>query len=419
MSDAGGRVFLSHASEDKDAAWEICSLLEAHGVPCWFAPRDIAPGADWPASIAGAIETCRAMLILLTPAANRSTHMNREVQLADRRKIPVIPVRLEDLGPAGALEYFLGNRQWLDLFPGPVAQHKDALLNLVRTHVPGKVAPGPPPRESGTPPEVNLGPEIRDKGRSRRWPWFALAGAAVAALITWLVLRPPVIEVVDASPRVVEPGAEVRLSWRVHNARRVDLVSDLPGDGQPGDARVVPAIGELVLVPQENMVYSLRASGWTRSVEVLFPVKVGPVQERPGPQKPDVVRLPEALPGDGIPGYRIAAVEPQPEGTDHQWVCNLEIDYTYDKGHHPVSVVGGVVIGEHLRTLRWGFWGTRGDEIDAGPIKRGTRRVSMAIQVMGEEARSRELHLFIAQGDPPGEPFYIRKFPFIRVWKRP
>jgi hypothetical protein len=148
------------------------------------------------------------------------------------------------------------------------------------------------------------------------------------------------------------------------------------------------------------------------------PGKVRPETPRPKPPRTpatDVVRLAGAREHDGITGYRL--VDIQRDGSD--WRCNIEIDYTYDKRHHPVSVVGGTVEGRNVHTREWGFWGDRGDESDEGSFKRGTRRVSMAVVLGADEAESRELHLFIAAGDPPDPVFYIRKFPFVRTWKRP
>jgi TIR domain-containing protein len=37
-------VFVSHATEDETTASEVCALLEARGVQCWIAPRDVAAG---------------------------------------------------------------------------------------------------------------------------------------------------------------------------------------------------------------------------------------------------------------------------------------------------------------------------------------------------------------------------------------
>lgn len=40
------QVFLSYASADAVTAQQICEFLEARGVFCWIAPRDVKPGAQ-------------------------------------------------------------------------------------------------------------------------------------------------------------------------------------------------------------------------------------------------------------------------------------------------------------------------------------------------------------------------------------
>ena len=48
-------VFISYPHQDKTMADAACARLEAEGIRCWMAPRDITPGADWGESIVDAI----------------------------------------------------------------------------------------------------------------------------------------------------------------------------------------------------------------------------------------------------------------------------------------------------------------------------------------------------------------------------
>ena len=40
-------VFISYSTKDKPTADAACAALEAKGIRCWIAPRDILPGSDW------------------------------------------------------------------------------------------------------------------------------------------------------------------------------------------------------------------------------------------------------------------------------------------------------------------------------------------------------------------------------------
>jgi hypothetical protein len=52
-------IFISYSSADKAVGEHICASLEASGAGCWIAPRDIEPGADYPAAILQGIQQAR------------------------------------------------------------------------------------------------------------------------------------------------------------------------------------------------------------------------------------------------------------------------------------------------------------------------------------------------------------------------
>ena len=70
-------VFLSYASADKSTADRLSNLLEAAGVSCWIAPRDILPSADWPSEIHRGISACQVFVLIasaeLVPLPPRGT----------------------------------------------------------------------------------------------------------------------------------------------------------------------------------------------------------------------------------------------------------------------------------------------------------------------------------------------------------
>lgn len=135
-------VFVSYSSKDKPAADAACAVLESRGVRCWVAPRDILPGADWSESIVDAIQGARVMVLVFSSHANASNQIKREVERAVNRGIPVIPVRIEDVAPAKALEYFISMPHWLDAFTPPLEQHLEFLAQTVRQLLGGPGATG-------------------------------------------------------------------------------------------------------------------------------------------------------------------------------------------------------------------------------------------------------------------------------------
>lgn len=136
-------VFISYSSKDKPAADAACAVLESRGIRCWIAPRDITPGADWGETIVEAIHSSRAFLLIFSGNANTSQQIKREVERAVNRGLPIIPMRIENVLPAKALEYFLSTPHWLDAFSPPLQQHLDYLAQVIRAVLDGSKAPEP------------------------------------------------------------------------------------------------------------------------------------------------------------------------------------------------------------------------------------------------------------------------------------
>jgi hypothetical protein len=126
-------VFLSHASPDKDVAEAICAGLEARGIPCWIAPRDVrVGGADFASQIYEAVRASQAVVVVLTAAADRSEHVLREVNQAVDLRMPLLPLWVDGVTPTGGLRYYLGTEHWLRFPTQPTGPDLDALAARVR-----------------------------------------------------------------------------------------------------------------------------------------------------------------------------------------------------------------------------------------------------------------------------------------------
>jgi len=111
----GGRreldLFLSYSSVDKSLAERLCALLEAAGLTCWIAPRDIKPATDWPTAIKEGIRSSKLFVLLSSDHSLNSREVQREVLLADQEQRPLLTVRIDDAQVPDALAYFLNRVQ--------------------------------------------------------------------------------------------------------------------------------------------------------------------------------------------------------------------------------------------------------------------------------------------------------------------
>jgi hypothetical protein len=179
-----GVVFISHEKNDSGIAREIRAFLEAGGFSCWMAPDDIRGPAPWPEQIADAIDSSAVMLVVVSAHANNSPHVSREVDLALEKGKPLLPVRVADIVPTGSLDYLLRLAQWIDLFPGSIAEHADVLQSVVGSMLAerGLAPPAEPPslRPAPAPPP--------GRHLSRRVQFATAAGlAAVVAVVAVIV----------------------------------------------------------------------------------------------------------------------------------------------------------------------------------------------------------------------------------------
>ena len=112
-------VFISYASPNKAAADAVCAGLEQRAIRCWMAPRDIVPGVPWAESIIDAIEGSHVMLLLFSEASNKSVQVQREIERAVHKDVPLIPVRIENVMPTRTMEYFISSQHWFDAIDAP------------------------------------------------------------------------------------------------------------------------------------------------------------------------------------------------------------------------------------------------------------------------------------------------------------
>jgi len=124
-------VFISYANSNKTVADAVCARLEQRRLRCWVAPRDILPGASWPAAILDAIKNAQIMVVIVSGESNASQFVAKEVGHAVERGIPVIPIRIENVVPSEDLGYFLGGKHWLDAINPPLEAHLEKLGNAI------------------------------------------------------------------------------------------------------------------------------------------------------------------------------------------------------------------------------------------------------------------------------------------------
>ena len=125
-----GHVFISY-SHDGDGAYveRLAAFLTQRGVRVWF-DREIISGDRWHEVIQERIDSCAALIVVMSPAAQQSVWVNREITQAEKRDKAIFP-----LLRSGEGFFRLGDVQHEDVSPDQMPSSE--FVERLRRHQPG------------------------------------------------------------------------------------------------------------------------------------------------------------------------------------------------------------------------------------------------------------------------------------------
>jgi basic membrane protein A and related proteins len=190
-----GHVFISYRRESPDAEYvqRLANYLRETGFSVWF-DHQIRPGDSWDEAIRERIGSCAVFIVVMSPSAESSQWVRREIDEADLKGKPILPLLLE-----GDRFFRLADLQYEDVsagtMPGP------AFIARLRGLVDSPTTAG-----AGTPAAATAGPATAGPATFGSSARPAPAGPAPAALVH--VPRQTVRAV--ASPPASPPGTPRR-----------------------------------------------------------------------------------------------------------------------------------------------------------------------------------------------------------------
>ena len=122
-------VFISYSSKEKNIADGVCHFLEANGVKCWIAPRDIPASSDYGDLIDEAIKSCRVVVLVYSQYSFLSKWVKGEINVAFDEGKPIAPFRIDETAVKGAFRVMLQQLHWIDAFPS----YSDRLPDLLQS----------------------------------------------------------------------------------------------------------------------------------------------------------------------------------------------------------------------------------------------------------------------------------------------
>ena len=126
-------VFLSHSSADADLAQRICARLEASGITCWIAPRDVTPGEPWALDCLKGVALSNALVLLATEKALGSNQVLSEIEQAHKRRLPIYTVLVPPAKIYGEADFYLSRLHWLQAGARTAEDLADTLASVINS----------------------------------------------------------------------------------------------------------------------------------------------------------------------------------------------------------------------------------------------------------------------------------------------
>lgn len=268
-------VFISYATEDMRTVTSLVHFLEADGVRCWYAPRDVLPGANYGAQIADAIRSTRILILVLSSHSNQSTPVSNEVERAVHNGVVVIPIRIEDVVPSPNLELHIAGSHWLDALSETLESHQSALVRAVRKHleaIGGEPARPPNSTRSQIPPSPHSAraassPRADAPAHSKPTNRTLLLVPIVSAMLigagagVWFITRPTPPENSLAAGTVPESGTGIPTVAPAPQPPGAELESEVPTWTLVAGERAEGAVGSNTSDSQDDWTYTASANG--------------------------------------------------------------------------------------------------------------------------------------------------------------
>jgi hypothetical protein len=92
----------------------------------------VLPGIPYGEAIIDGINRSRILVLVFSINSNSSPQVMREIERAVHKGIPIIPLRIDEVIPTKAMEYFVSAAHWLDAMTPPLERHLQRLGETIQ-----------------------------------------------------------------------------------------------------------------------------------------------------------------------------------------------------------------------------------------------------------------------------------------------
>jgi len=168
---------VSYSSKDFDKVREVAAAFTKEKINYWLGPQQVDAGDAFPAAISAALEHAKVLVLILSSHAVQSQWIEKEVLVANQRKIPVLPLRIEAFDLPGKWKFNLINVQHTEDLSKLIQKiHKilprldDPEEKIIAERLEAQAQPIKPSQPRGVDPQVSpyIGPGPYKEGSTHR-----------------------------------------------------------------------------------------------------------------------------------------------------------------------------------------------------------------------------------------------------------
>ena len=125
------QVFISYSTKNTDYAFQLRDGLEKAGIRCWIAPDCIPAGSCYLEEIPLALSSAPIFALILTPEAENSKWVPKELEVAIDTQCSLIPIQMEDYKMGLRVRFALAAEQIFPAWQYPIEEAVEKVTSII------------------------------------------------------------------------------------------------------------------------------------------------------------------------------------------------------------------------------------------------------------------------------------------------
>lgn len=126
-------LFVSYARSEHEIVYKVINRFNEAGFNVWY-DEGTAPGNEWHAEIAEALDRCSLYVVMITPDSMKSRNVKNEIHFALRKNKPFVVIYLKETELPLELELMIGHVQAILRYNMSEEEFQDRFIKAFELH---------------------------------------------------------------------------------------------------------------------------------------------------------------------------------------------------------------------------------------------------------------------------------------------